>query len=324
MGKGAKKLPFSTILGWAKNFTSFTWDALKNVGGVFTKTFDWVKKGFNAFSEGIGFLKDGLSKVWGFYKDYVQPVINNVKTFISNFRSFVEDSLDKLTGGLYSLYKDVTELWETFRNEIVTLKGRIADLVDVFDSKLAERISAATDQILKEIDKRVYKIYDILDKKVFSYIDMVEERIEALEVALNTFFRPLKETIDRLDRLIAITTLPEGIFRRDPFISTIKAYEDDVLNTLFIREPLAGPARSIELPEYKEFLPLLDEEVDAFSKWEAPQYKDFFEMIEEEAEKLAEWKTTEREKKVEFDPDSIYEHTIRRIERGEFVAPSVF
>ncbi|RKX61372.1 MAG: hypothetical protein DRP29_00565 [Thermodesulfobacteriota bacterium] len=324
MGKGGKKFPFEVILGWARNFTNFTWNALKGVRGVFTKTFGWIRGGFSVFRNTFSFLKDNIAKIWNFYKTYIHPAIDTLRNFVNKFRLFVEEALDKLTGGLYSLYKNVTELWKNFRKEIVVLRGRIADLVDVFDRKLAERIRDTTDRILEEVDRRIFKVYDILDKKVFRYIRIVEDRIDALEVAIERIFRPVRDTLDRLDKLISATILPEGIFKRNPFISTIQEYNEDILNTLFIREPLAPEPREIELPQYREFLPLLEKEVDAFYHWEAPEYEDYFGVIDEEAEKLAEWKTTERKKKIEFDPDSLSERVEERIERGEFVAPSVF
>ena len=92
---------------------------------------------------------------------------------------------------------------------------------------------------------------------MFRYIRIVEDRIDALEVAIERIFRPVHDTLDRLDKLISATILPEGIFKRNPFISTIQAYNEDILNTFFIREPIAPEPREIELPEYKEFLPLL-------------------------------------------------------------------
>ena len=324
MGKGAKKFPFGVILGWAKNFTNFTWNALKGAGGVFTKTFNWVKGGFSVFQKGLAFIKDGLSKVWSIYKDYISPAINNIKTFLNTFKGYVDDWLNKLTGGLWSLYKDVTELWTEFRKKFTEITGRIQDLVSIFDRKLAERIDILSSKFVRYVDDRIYQLKDWVDRTIYRHIDEVMRRITALEIATERFFRPLKDTIDALDKLISISLEPDGTYKRKPFLETVKRNYDDLWSVLIDRTEEQLPPRPIELPEYREFLPLLEKEVNAFYQWSSPDYQDYFDVIDEEGEKLHEWKTAEREKKIEFDPEKASQDINKSIEEGHFLGPTVF
>lgn len=207
------------------------------VASIWAAITGWIAAVYSAFVAWITpivtWLQAKLLWLIGLYNTYVAPLLAWLKEIVT----WIHATVILVRDGLEALVKDLYRKWfpeiEAIRREVNEIFTKIADVVSVFDEKLAEKVLQTREEFLARIDSVSRDIRDWALDRIHEFFDPIYHRVNAIVILLEGFIRSVEDRFKPITDLISKTFERPQLARRETVETTGLKWGSELYDSIY-------------------------------------------------------------------------------------------
>lgn len=231
--KGGKKATWGQVFSWSRDMGVEMWRALKRLRLVLQPIINLIKG-----------IIDWVKVIWGWVKPWIDWILNTYKTYIKPWIDYLRDIVEVIhhavvfvRDGLDGLVKELYRKWfpeiEEARAAIKELFTKTAEIVSVFDEKLANKIIETRDEFLATIDKYSRDLRDWALDKIHDVFDPILHKVNEITILLEGFIRSVEDRFRPIIDLISKTFERPQVLRRETMERSGRKWGYELWSSMF-------------------------------------------------------------------------------------------
>jgi len=239
-----------------------------------------------------------LTPIWNWYNKEIKPTVIYIQGWIKEYTQTIDKLKKMVETGIRNdidlLIRDTNQL----RKDMVKISTALADVAQIFDKKLAEKIRVVRDEWNRALSAVTVDFKDFVLKELHKVTDPLSAGLSKVTETVKTIVDPFHKLAQAFKDIIPPTIEKPALLTRQTMKYTGKEYGADFLDAAAeAGTPETTPQERQRISTLK-IDKIITEQISEINKGKKGIWGDLYQCIDEEIQEISTGKPLEQRKEI--------------------------